>query len=70
MRERIDSSTVCVVASAPDYSFGNFDPIPSIAALAVEFGINCHSDCCLGSYINPFTELAGFKMPCEFDFKL
>lgn len=38
--------------------------------MAQEYGINCHSDCCLGSYINPFTEEAGFKLPNDFDFKL
>ena len=34
MRSRIDSNTVCVVASAPEYAFGNYDPIPQIAAMA------------------------------------
>lgn len=38
--------------------------------MAQKFGTNCHSDCCLGSYINPFTEPAGFKLPWDFDFKL
>ena len=38
--------------------------------MALEYGINCHSDCCLGSYINPFTEEAGFKLANAFDFKL
>jgi sphinganine-1-phosphate aldolase len=70
MRRQIDSNTVCLVASAPEYSFGIYDPIPRIAAMAQEFGTNCHSDCCLGSYINPFTEAAGFKVPCQFDFLL
>jgi sphinganine-1-phosphate aldolase len=61
---------VCLIASAPEYAFGFYDPIPQIAALAQKYGIGCHSDCCLGSYINPFTEEAGFKIPCEFDFKV
>jgi len=34
MRRRIDSNTICLVGSAPDYAFGLFDPIPEIAALA------------------------------------
>lgn len=70
MRRQIDSNTVCIVASAPEYPFGSFDPVPLIAGIAKEYGINCHSDCCLGSYINPFTEEAGFKLPCVFDFRL
>ena len=70
MRAQIDSNTVCIVGSAPEYAFGFFDALPQISAMAVEFGINCHSDCCLGSYLNPFIEEAGFKLPCDFDFKL
>ncbi len=70
MRAQIDSNTVCIVGSAPEYAFGFFDPLPQISAMALEFGINCHSDCCLGSYLNPFIEEAGFKLPCDFDFKL
>ena len=38
--------------------------------MALEYGIGCHSDCCLGSYINPFTEEAGFKLPSIFDFRI
>jgi sphinganine-1-phosphate aldolase len=70
MRAQIDSNTVCIVGSAPEYAFGFFDALPQISAMAIEFGINCHSDCCLGSYLNPFIEEAGFKLPCDFDFKL
>jgi sphinganine-1-phosphate aldolase len=70
MREQIDSNTVCLVGSAPEYAFGYYDPLPEISAMAKEYGINCHVDCCLGSYINPFSEAAGFKLPCLYDFKL
>jgi len=70
MRKLIDSNTVSLVASAPEYGFGMYDPVPEIAALALEYNINCHSDCCLGSYINPFTEEAGFKLPHLYDFKV
>ena len=70
MRAQIDSNTVCIVGSAPEYAFGYFDPLPEISSMALEFGINCHSDCCLGSYLNPFIEEAGFKLPFDFDFKL
>ena len=34
MRHQIDSNTVCLIGSAPDYAFGLFDDIPSIASLA------------------------------------
>ena len=34
IKRQIDSNTVCIVASCPDYPFGNFDPIENIAKLA------------------------------------
>jgi len=57
-----------LVASAPEYAFGNFDPVPEIAALAAKHGIGCHVDSCLGSFVNIFAGKAGFKLPCKFDF--
>jgi len=70
MKKEIDSNTVALVGSAPEYAFGMFDNIPAIGALALKYGINCHSDCCLGSFINPFIDEAGFKLPHLFDFKV
>jgi sphinganine-1-phosphate aldolase len=63
MRDLIDSNTVLLVVSCPDYAYGKFDPVPIIAQLAKERGIGCHADCCLGSYVGVFTEEAGFKLP-------
>jgi glutamate/tyrosine decarboxylase-like PLP-dependent enzyme len=34
MKKLIDSNTICLVASAPEYPFGNFDPVEEIAAIA------------------------------------
>ena len=31
MRAQIDSNTVCIVGSAPEYAFGFFDPLPEIS---------------------------------------
>jgi sphinganine-1-phosphate aldolase len=70
MRRQIDENTVMIVGSAPDYAFGKFDNLEEIGRIAEEFNIGCHSDCCLGSYINPFTEEAGFKLPYLFDFRV
>jgi sphinganine-1-phosphate aldolase len=70
IKKHIDSNTICLVGSAPDYAFGRFDPLPEIAKLAKSLGIGCHSDCCLGSYVNPFMEEAGFKVPFLFDFRV
>lgn len=41
-----------------------------IAALAQSYGIGCHSDCCLGSYVNPFIEELGYKLEYKFDFRV
>jgi sphinganine-1-phosphate aldolase len=60
LKRRIDKNTICLVASAPEYAFGTYDPIEKIAALAQSWGIGCHSDCCLGGYINPFIKRNGF----------
>jgi glutamate/tyrosine decarboxylase-like PLP-dependent enzyme len=34
MKRAVDSNTICIVASSPEYAFGNFDPVEKIAALA------------------------------------
>jgi sphinganine-1-phosphate aldolase len=70
MRKQIDSNTICLVASAPEYAYGNYDPIEEIAALAASWGIGCHSDCCLGSYVNPFIDELGYKLAYKFDFRV
>ena len=70
MKKLIDSNTICLAASAPEYAYGNYDPVSVIAALAKEYGIGCHSDCCLGSFVNPFIKELGFSLECEFDFKV
>ena len=61
MKQYIDSNTVLLVASAPEYAYGNYDPVPEIAALAKSYDIGCHVDCCLGSYINPFIKELGYE---------
>ena len=69
MKKLIDSNTVCLVSSGPEYPFGNFDPLPEIAALALKYNIGCHYDCCIG-LINVFAEEAGFKLPYLSDFRV
>ena len=70
LKGKIDSNTIAIVASNPDYPYGNYDPTPDIAKLAMKWGIGCHSDCCLGGFINPFVEEAGFRLPNYFDFRV
>jgi len=70
IKRNIDSNTICIVASCPEYAFGTYDPVEKIAALAQSYGIGCHSDCCLGSYINPFIAKNGYDNPNVFDFRV
>jgi sphinganine-1-phosphate aldolase len=70
IKKQVDSNTICIVASCPDYPFGNFDPIEKIAKLAESWGIGCHSDCCLGSYVNPFIEELGYPLQQLYDFRV
>jgi sphinganine-1-phosphate aldolase len=70
MKGMIDSNTVALVASCPEYPYGTYDPVPKIAALAQSLGIGCHSDCCLGSFVNPYVEEVGYKLPHVFDFRV
>jgi len=62
-------ATIMVVGSAPTYPQGVVDPIADIAALALERGILCHVDACMGGFLLPFlTQLGRFSEP--FDFRL
>lgn len=62
-REAITADTVLIVGSAPNYPFGTIDPIPELAALAEERGINCHVDACLGGFLLPFLPRVGHEVP-------
>uniref|UniRef100_A0A7S1C432 sphinganine-1-phosphate aldolase n=1 Tax=Bicosoecida sp. CB-2014 TaxID=1486930 RepID=A0A7S1C432_9STRA len=69
MRAAIGPNTVALVASAPQFPQGVFDDVGAIAALGVERDIPVHVDCCLGSYLVPYLDRAGFPIP-PFDFRL
>lgn len=48
---------------------GCMDDISALSEIAKKQRIGLHVDCCLGSFIMPFLERAGF--PCDlFDFRL
>jgi len=70
MKRNIDKNTIALVASAPEYAFGNYEPVAEICALAKPYGIGVHVDCCLGSYVNPFIKKLGYKLAYEHDFKV
>jgi len=65
----INSNTVLLVGSAPNFPHGIMDDISALSKLAVKRKIPLHVDCCLGSFLVPFLEKAGFETEL-FDFRL
>ncbi|KAG9038701.1 hypothetical protein FRB95_000291 [Tulasnella sp. JGI-2019a] len=65
----INRNTIMIVGSAVNFPDGNMDDIVALSALAKRKGVGLHVDCCLGSFIVPFLEEAGFPVP-RFDFRL
>jgi glutamate/tyrosine decarboxylase-like PLP-dependent enzyme len=69
MSTAIDENTVMIVASAPAYPHGVFDPVSELAALAVQRGVWLHVDACFGGFLAPFAKDLGYAIP-DFDFRL
>ena len=59
MADAVDDDTVLVVGSAPSYPQGVIDTIPDLGAVALERGILCHVDACLGGFLLPFLVTLG-----------
>jgi glutamate/tyrosine decarboxylase-like PLP-dependent enzyme len=59
MAAACDERTALVVGSAPCYPFGVIDPIAELGALALDQGLLCHVDACLGGWLLPFWERLG-----------
>lgn len=69
MKRFINSNTVLLAGSAPNFPHGIIDDIESIGKLGESYGIPVHVDCCLGSFIVSYMEKSGFKLP-KFDFRV
>lgn len=69
----INSNTVLICGSAPNYPHGIIDDIESLSKVAVKYHIPLHVDACLGSFIVSFLEKSKVhgdrKLPV-FDFRL
>ncbi|KAJ3101100.1 hypothetical protein HDU96_010129, partial [Phlyctochytrium bullatum] len=70
VRRAINGNTIMLAGSAPNFPHGIIDNIPALAALAKQHGIGMHVDCCLGGFIVPFMEKAGFPLPYAVDFRV
>ncbi|KAH9502524.1 Sphingosine-1-phosphate lyase 1 [Bulinus truncatus] len=69
MRHAINKKTCVLVASAPQFPHGIIDPVQEVAKLGLQYGIPVHVDCCLGGFLLPFMDKAGFPIP-PFDFRV
>ncbi|TAQ84097.1 hypothetical protein B7494_g7582 [Chlorociboria aeruginascens] len=65
----INSNTILLVGSSPNFPHGIIDDITGLSKIAVKRKIPLHVDCCLGSFLVPFLEKAGFETEL-FDFRL
>lgn len=63
MHSAVDSNTVLIVGSAPQYPQGVIDDIPGIAAIAREHDINCHVDACMGGVALAYLAKLGHDIP-------
>lgn len=70
MARHISSNTVVLVGSAPQFPHGAIDPIQEIAQLGCKHGVGVHVDCCLGGFLVPFMDSAGYPLdPVDFRVK-
>jgi len=65
----INSNTILLVGSAPNFPHGIIDDISALSRIAHRKKIPLHVDCCLGSFLVPYLEKAGFDTE-PFDFRL
>lgn len=65
----INPNTIMIAGSAVNFPDGCQDDIVALAKLAKKHKIGLHVDCCLGGFIMPFLEEAGFPVE-PFDFRV
>ena len=63
MRTCVDSNTVLIVASAPQYPQGVVDDVSGIAQVAIDHNINCHVDACMGGVTLAYLSRLGENIP-------
>lgn len=63
----VDADTIMLVGSAPNFPYGDIDPIAELGVLAGRRGLWLHVDACVGGYLAPFVRMNGRDIP-DFDF--
>ncbi len=69
VRRLVNHNTILLVGSAPNYPYGTIDPIEELGRLAQRRHLPLHVDGCLGGFMLPFVERAGYPLPL-FDFRV
>ena len=62
--------SIKIVGSAPGFPHGIIDDLPSLGQIAKKYKIGFHIDCCLGGFLVPFMDKAGFPLPHPCDFRV
>lgn len=67
MERAVNGNTILLVGSACGYPHGIIDDIQALAKVARKYNIPLHVDCCLGGFLVPFVNDAGFHIdPVDF----
>ena len=69
MVEAIGPNTIGIYASAPNWPYGQVDPIADLGSVAIEKDLWLHVDACVGGYILPFMRELGEEIP-PYDFSV
>jgi sphinganine-1-phosphate aldolase len=69
MKRAINSNTIALVVSAPQYPHGVIDPIEEAGVVAEQHNLPLHVDGCVGGYLLPFIERMGVELPL-WDFRV
>jgi tyrosine decarboxylase/aspartate 1-decarboxylase len=56
VEDLIDNKTVALVGIAGTTEFGQVDPIPQLAEIALRYGLHLHVDAAFGGFVLPFLE--------------
>jgi glutamate/tyrosine decarboxylase-like PLP-dependent enzyme len=63
LADAIDENTIGLAGSAPNWPFGQIDPIEAMGQIAIERDLWLHVDACVGAYILPFFRDLGEDLP-------
>ena len=69
MAAAINSNTIGLACSAPNWPYGRVDPVVDLGKLANKHDLWLHVDACVGAYVLPFFRDAGEDVP-PYDFSV